>query len=110
MNARRPNQIISTIPVVGDKIYIPSALHVYRGRDDVRGGLATISEVVISDRLPKDSINSIFIRVEEISHTKYNWKLLVRKQVKLKKEYGNSIARLDPDDRPEFNQPNADWK
>ena len=110
MKARRPNQIVSTIPVVGDKIYIPSAGYVYRGQDDVQGGLATISKVGISDRLPGYHINSIFIQVEEIPAARYNYKLLMKDQIRLRKEYGDQVAGPDPDNRPEFNQPNADWK
>ena len=97
-------------PKIGDKIYIPSALHMYRGRDDVRGGLATISEVKISRSLPKNHMNSIFIKVEEVPTTSYNWNILMTKQDGLKEMFGDQVARPDPDDRPEFNQTSADWK
>lgn len=110
MKARRPNQVVSTIPVVGDKIYIPSAGYVYRGQDDVQGGLATIEKVEVSDTLPAHHINSIFIKVEEIPTSRYNYRLLMKEQMKLKKEFGDQVAGPDPDNRPEFNQPNADWK
>ena len=95
-------------PKIGDKIYIPSAMYVYRGRDDVQGGLATISEVKINRNLPKNHMNSIFIRVEEVPVTAYNWNILMTKQEGLKKMFGDQVAKPDPDDRPEFNQTNAD--
>jgi hypothetical protein len=97
-------------PKIGDKIYIPSALHVYRGADDIQGGSTTITEVIISDHLPEDNINSIMVRVKGIPSTKYNWKLLMQEQDELRDQYGDQIAHPDPDNRPEFNQPNADWK
>ena len=37
------------LPNKGDKIYIPTELYVYRGEDDIDGGLATISEVIINN-------------------------------------------------------------
>jgi hypothetical protein len=43
-------------PVVGQKIYIPCELHVYRGSDDVAGGLATISKVEVSDHSFLDAL------------------------------------------------------
>ena len=33
------------IPVVGERIYVPGSMYVYRGTDDFAGGLATISKV-----------------------------------------------------------------
>jgi len=96
-------------PVVGLKIYIPSELHVYRGLDDVSGGLATISEVEVSDHLPVGHINSVFIRVEGVPNHSYNWDILEKKQVQLAKDYAGRIAHPDPDDRPQFNDDNEGW-
>ena len=98
-------------PEKGDKIYIPSSLHVYRGEDDIAGGLATIDEVFPIDFLPKDHINYWSVSLEEVGpHTQYNWRILMEKQEELEKTYKNEVAHPDPDYREEFNQPDADWR
>lgn len=97
-------------PKIGNKIYLPSSLHVYRGEDDTAGGLATISKIEVKEDLPKNHFNRIFVGVSEIPRSMYNWRSLLEKQAVLKALYGDEVARPDPDDRPEFNQPNADWR
>lgn len=98
-------------PKIGDKIYVPSTLYVYRGEDDFVGGIATIAKVEYSNHLPKDHFNYIMVGIEGRSNTMYNYKNLMSEQTELKKEYGNQIAHADPDYREEFNcPPNADWE
>lgn len=100
-----------TKPEVGDKIYIPGSLHVYRGADDIAGGLATIDEVFPSNFLSENHFNYWMVSLKEIgSSTHYNWRDLMKQQKELKERYGDEIAHPDPDYREEFNQPNADWQ
>jgi len=98
-------------PKVGQKIYVPTSLHVYRGEDDFAGGIATISEIEYSANLPKDHYNYTFVGIEEQKGSMYNWKNLLKDQKKLKKEFGKQIAHPDPDYDDDVNcHPNADWK
>ncbi len=97
-------------PKLGDTIYVPSAIHVYSGKDDFSGGKATINKIEYSKYLPKDHVNYTMVGIKEDPRTMYNYKLLLEEQEKLKKEYGDKIAHPDPDFRAEFNQPEADWK
>lgn len=96
-------------PEIGQKIYVPGAIYVYRGEDDFAGGLATISKIERSKYVSKDDINYLMIEIEERPGVMYNWKLLCIEQDKLKKQYEGQIAHPDPDYREEFNQPDADW-
>ena len=98
------------IPKVGDVIYVPTSLYVYRGNDDFAGGKATINKVEFSKHLPVDHYNYTMIGIEERPDTMYNWLPLVEKQKELKKMYADQIAHPDPDDRPEFNNEDADWR
>jgi len=95
---------------VGEKIYVPGACYVYRGEDDFEGGMATISEVEYSDDLPEDHFNYIMVGIIERPGTMYNYKNLMEQQIELKVLYGDSIAHPDPDNREEFNCPDADWR
>jgi len=97
------------MPKVGDEIYIAGAIYVYRGEDDVAGGLATISEVEVSDTLPVGHINRVFVKVKEVPYKSYNWDILEEKQEQLAKDYAGRIAHPDPDLRPEFNDDNEGW-
>lgn len=86
------------IPKIGDKLYIPSQLHITRGSDDIAGGLATISEVIVSDHLPIEHINSIMVKFKELNKaSSYNYKDLLRQQDKLSVDYAGKIAHPDPD-------------
>jgi len=96
-------------PEIGNKIYVPSSYYVYHGEDDFEGGLAIINKVEYSDHLPKDHCNYTMVGIEGRPTTMYNYKVLLEEQAKLKKRFGNKLAHPDPDLRPEFNQPNADW-
>ena len=97
-------------PKVGDKIYVPTSLYVYHGEDDFAGGIATINKVELSKTLPPDHYNYTMVGIEERPGTLYNWLPLQEKQEELKERYGDQIAHPDPDDRPEFNDDEADWK
>lgn len=97
-------------PVIGEMIYMPTQLHVYNGRDDVLGGLAKIIKIEYSKTLLKDHYNYTMVMFEGFPHTKYNWISLLERQEELKEQFGDGMARPDPDDRPEFNDDNADWK
>ena len=101
---------MNDFPKKGDPIYVPSAYHVYRGIDDFEGGLAVIDRVEFNDRLPQDHVNYCMIGIESNPGTMYNYRILSEKQESLKEQYGDNIAHANPDLRPEFNQPNADWK
>lgn len=98
------------LPKVDDEIYIPTSLHVYRGADDFIGGLCTINRVETSKHLPPDHCNYIMIGVEEDSSSMYNYKGLLKEQSKLKKQFGKKRGHPQPDLRPEFNCPDADWR
>ncbi len=91
-----------TPPKKGDTIYIPTALYVYRGEDDVQGGKAIVSKV-------KEEHGITWVSVKENPGTSYNWEGLSKQQDKLKKEFGEQKAYPDPDYRPEFNCPDDDW-
>jgi hypothetical protein len=97
-------------PVIGQKIYVPSSLYVYRGQDDFAGGIATINKIEKSDFLPPDHYNYLMVGIAERPGSMYNWRPLLERQEELKKMYGDQIAHPDPDDRPEFNDYNADWR
>lgn len=97
-------------PKEGDKIYVPTSLYVYRGEDDFEGGLATINKIEYSNHLPEDHYNYTMVGIKERPGTMYNWKYLMENQDEWKARYGEQVAHPDPDMRPEFNQPNADWK
>jgi hypothetical protein len=96
-------------PFIGQKIYVHSSLYVYRGEDDFAGGIATINKIEKSNNLPEDHYNYLSVGIEGRPGTMYNWRPLLERQEELKKMYGNQIAHADPDDRPEFNDYNADW-
>lgn len=98
------------LPKIGEKIYVPSSYYVYRGEDDFDGGIATISKVDISKTLPLNHINSIMIGIEERKSTMYNYKSLIDEQDELKIQFGNQIAKPNPDLTPDFNDGEADWK
>lgn len=98
-------------PKLGQKIYVPTSLYVYRGRDDFAGGIATISKIEYNDSLPKNHSNYTFIGIKEKESTMYNWKVLLEEQEKLKKQFGEQITHPDPDYHEDVNcHPNADWK
>jgi hypothetical protein len=84
-------------PYIGQKIYVPTALYLSHGMNDVEGGIATVC-------ILKTEYNNLMVGVQEHPGTLYNWKYLKEGQEGWKERYGNSIAHPDPDDRPEFNR------
>lgn len=79
-------------PEVGNTIYIPSAIYLDHGEDDIQGGLAVVTHIVWS-------INSEDweIVVEGIPNKYYCWfNYLSRNQDKWAKEYGQQEAKPDP--------------
>lgn len=86
-------------PIVGDKIYIPSALHVSHGEDDIQGGLATVTDVEFHG-----SQNHKAFVTTNVGSTAYNWQFLREKQDALKAEFGDALAKETPDYRSEFNK------
>ena len=97
-------------PKIGEKIYVPGSMYVYRGEDDFAGGVAKINKIEKSKHLPEDHYNYMMVGIEERSGCMYNWKALLEKQEELAKRFGDQVAHPDPDFRPEFNCPNDDWK
>ena len=94
-------------PNLGDKIYVPSSFYLSRGRDDFHGGIATISKIEYNKFLPKNHINYIMVAIKERNNVRYNYRILMKEQEKLKKEHGNQIAKPCPDNRDEFNESNV---
>ena len=84
------------MPEVGEKIYIPTSLYMDHGEDDVHGGLATISEVVLNSDCPQES-NRIYVFVQEVPGVSYNYWVLLRDQDKLRERFGDQAAYPDPD-------------
>lgn len=95
--------MLCLVPKIGDKVYIPNEFYVYRGLDDLQGGLAEVDSVTTSISAGKETP---FITVKENPGTSYNWLMLAERQSVLKKQFGSCITHPDPDDRPEFNDPN----
>ena len=97
---------VTAPPKVGDTIYIPTALYVYRGEDDIQGGKAVVSKIK-TETYGENRIT--WVSVNENPGTSYNWESLSEEQEKLKKKFGEQKAYPDPDYRPEFNCPDDDW-
>lgn len=75
------------MPKPGEDIYVPTAMYIDHGEDDVQGGLAEVVE-----------IKNGMIRVEPFPSTYYSWSPgLCEAQEKLKKEFGQGRAHKDPD-------------
>lgn len=92
---------LHSIPSVSKEIYVDSSFSMSHGRDDVLGGLATVTKVE-KGRSAGETIH--FISVKEHPGHGYNWEqVLAKKQEELKEEFGSKRARPIPDKRPEFN-------
>lgn len=91
-------------PEVGMKIYIPSSFYLSHGLDDFQGGVATISEVVYSNHLPKNHFNYCFVGIKERERTRYNYFSLMSEQKKLEAEFGDKKCYPDPDYHPSANK------
>jgi len=83
---------------IGQKIYVKTQIYLSHGSDDIIGGLATVTKITEGISAGK---KVPFVTVAEHPGNSYNWKFLSEEQNKLKKEFGDQIARPDPDiDRP----------
>ena len=89
-------------PAVGDKIYVPTFLHLTHGVDDFAGGVCIVAglrEEVIKGQ------PVTFVNIAEDPASWINWDTyLAPQQEQLRKEYGERAGRLKPDYRPEFNE------
>lgn len=85
-----------TLPKVGDKLYVPSKMYTSRGREDILGGLATVKDVVFNH-------GTFWLFVDEIPNHGFNLVLIMSDQEKLKAEFGDQVARPDPDNHPSAN-------
>lgn len=91
----------SPVPSVGDEIYVPSALYISHGEDDILGGRAVVKSVK-KEKHGNDIIHGV--TVQELPNRTYFWENgLADKQEELRKEFGDGRARPDPDKREEFN-------
>jgi hypothetical protein len=88
-------------PKVGDEIYVPSAFYLSHGRDDFVGGLARVAAVKLDEL---GGSTGYWVEVEERPGRQYNWDWLGPQQGKLRAEYKDERAHLDPDMRREFNR------
>lgn len=98
---------IEQTPEVGDKIYIPNKLHVYRGADDIAGGLSAV--VAVQEGISAGE-PAWFVTVEADPGSAYNWEFLEPRQEELRQRFGEETAHPDPDYRPEFNNANEGWR
>ncbi len=90
------------LPKRGEDIYIPSAMYLDRGHDDVVGGLAKV-ESVFEEMSGGKQVH--FISVKEVPGN-FNWEQHIAvMQDEYKKGFGKNRAYPDPDDRPQFNKP-----
>jgi len=89
------------VPSVGQEIYVPSALYLSHGRDDILGGRTTVTKVVAEkhgDRIVHG------IQVKGFPNETYYWENgLMQQQEELRQRFGDQLARPDPDEREEFN-------
>lgn len=88
---------MTSVPRVGDDVYVPSSLHVTHGADDFRGGLCRVAAV-------RKLLGSVYVEVEEDPGTLHSWAYLEPRQEELRSRYGAERGRPDPDLRPEFNE------
>ena len=88
-------------PRIGQKIYIPSYRYISHGRDNITGGLATITEVKEGG-----SACNWFVSVAEVPEVSYNYDILMELQAELKKEFSEQRAHRNPDWSPGSNPPN----
>ncbi|MBU4501352.1 MAG: hypothetical protein KKA79_02075 [Nanoarchaeota archaeon] len=93
---KKTKNLESKLPKIGNDIYVPTSLHLYRGKDDFLGGLCKIVKI------EEDYLT--MVGVEERPGVMYNWEYLKENQKEWKKEYRKRRGTPDPDYRPEFNE------
>ena len=88
-------------PSVGDEIYVPSALYVSHGEDDILGGCAIV-ESIKKEKHGNEIVHGV--TVQELPSRTYYWENgLAEEQEGLRERFGSQRARPDPDEREEFN-------
>lgn len=87
-------------PKPGDVIYLDTQLFLSHGRDDFRGGKATVVRTWMDVSAGQPTP---FIETAQDPGGYYNWTILVEKQAQLAAEFGDRWAHPDPDNRPQFN-------
>jgi len=87
-------------PIMGEPIYVPTSLYVYRGKDDFEGGICAVNRIEMGKSAGKPTF---FIGIKERPGVLYNWEYLVSNQEELKRKYAGRRGRRTPDLRPEFN-------
>lgn len=90
-----------SVPSIGQEIYIPSALYLSRGSDDICGGRAVVAKVV-EEKHGDRTVHGI--QVQGLPNNIYYWENgLAQQQEELQNRFGNQLAHPDPDEREEFN-------
>ncbi len=78
---------VTTVPRIGDQIYIPNSLFLGHGRDDIHGGQAKVRK---TEKGISGGDEITFVYVEGISRG-YNWdQFLAQDQEKLKAQFGDN--------------------
>jgi hypothetical protein len=89
---------MDTQPFIGQKLYVPTQLHLHHGVDDIAGGLAIVSHI------QQWGNGKYFVGFSELPDGEtYSYSYLLENQTEWAAEYGNQTARPNPDLRPEFN-------
>jgi len=92
----------------GQKIYVPTELHLCRGADDFQGGLCTVSAVASGISAGE---KVFYVNVKERPNCAYNWDgYLAPMQENLARRYGTQPGRKSPDLSPQFNDDRSGWK
>lgn len=84
----------TSIPRLGESIYVPTSMYIDHGEDDIQGGLAEVSSV---EKRTSGGKLVWFVKLKEIPNRTYNYDYLHSLQPKLKAEYGDRRAYPDPD-------------
>lgn len=80
----------STLPKVGDEIYVPTSLYIDHGANDFIGGICTISHIQID-------MYGVMVFIKERPGRSYPWDYLLKNQEKWKKEYKQKRGHKSPD-------------
>src|SRR2546426_3352982 len=71
----------ASVPAIGEEIYVDTALHLHRGRDDVLGGRAQVVAVHRGYR----GMDGIWVEVAEHPGDLHNWDELGPRQAALRR-------------------------
>lgn len=90
------------VPKVGDEIYVDTSLFLSHGKDDVMGGRARVSEVILGVSEGKPCH---YVVVDEQPGWQQNWTTyLALIQEELRAKFGDERAHPSQDHRPKFNE------